>query len=126
MDSKQLCIERIKFLDNINFVEQIEGKYTIGYIEHYCTDRIKVLYLEDNLGSYVSLLYVMEMKNNCDSVCDNLSRKIVNGRFDISGANIILTSTFPILDPDMTFFNKQLSHALLEIWDMSTVVNTAP
>lgn len=101
MDSKQICIERIKFLDNINFVEQIEGKYTIGYIEHYCTNRIKVLYLEDNLGSYVSLLYVMEMKNNCDSVCEIFQEKL---------------STGDLIFQAQTLFLHQASQFLIQIW----------
>ena len=56
MKDRRLCIELIKTCETIKFTEKIEDGNTIGYIDDF--DRqVKVLYLEDNIGKYVSLEY---------------------------------------------------------------------
>ena len=125
MKNRRLCIEQIKTCENIKFTEKIEDGNTIGYIDDF--DRqVKVLYLEDNIGKYVSLEYSAVKKNNSDYVSWCMSERIVHGRHYVLDDKIVLVSTFPILDDDMNNFHKQLHHALLEIWDMNSIAENAP
>ena len=117
---KRIVIELIKLFENIKFTEQPEGDETIGYIQdHY--RRIQVSFLEDNMGKYLKLSYVMEITDGIEEILSNLSSRIVNGRYRMLGNDIILYSIIPILDEK--FLKVQLEHALSEIWDMSTIVN---
>lgn len=122
---RRLCIERIKTCENIKFTEKIEDLYTIGYIDDH-NGQVKVSYLRDNIGQYVSLEYDAVKKNNSDYVSRCLERRIVHGRHSVLEDKIVLVSTFPILDDDMNFFHKQLHHALLEIWVMNNIAEHAP
>ena len=120
---KRLCIEWIKTINSIDFQESIEGENTIGYITD--NDRlIKVFYLEDNIGKYLAFAFRAVKKDNYQSVSKQLSRRIVNGRYEVCEDMIILSSIFPILDTQ--FLYKQINHALLEIWDMNNIVENAP
>ena len=124
-EDRRLCIERIKTCENIKFTEKIEDLYTIGYIDDH-NGQIKVSYLADNVGRYVSLEYDAVKKNNSDYVSRVLERRSVHGRHYVLEDKIVLVSTFPILDEDMNYFHKQLHHALLEIWDMNSIAEHAP
>ena len=125
MKDRRLCIELIKTCENIKFTEKIEDGNTIGYIDDF--DRqVKVLYLEDNIGKYVSLEYSAVKKTNSDYISWCMSERIVHGQHFVLDDKIVLVSTFPILDDDMNFFYKQLQHALLEIWDMNSITKYAP
>ena len=120
---KRLAIECIKIHEDINFTEQLEGENIIGYVDD--NDRhIKVLYLEDNLGKYLSLVYTIDKKENYKEVMNRLSRWIINGRYELLGNQIILCSIFPILDENL--LKKQILHALSEIWDMNNIARNTP
>ena len=116
---KRLCIECIKMLENIRFTESIEGENTIGYIDDN-NRHIKVLYIEDNLGGNIALEFLAKKGDIAQYVSDRLSRRVINGRYKVCDDGIILSSVFPILDEQ--FLNKQIRHALLEIWKMNNVV----
>ena len=121
--NKRLTIECIKIHEDINFTEELEGESTIGYIDD--NDRhIKVLYLEDNLGKYLSLVYAIEKKENYEEVMNRLSRWIINGRYELLGNQIILCSILPILDENL--LKKQIIHAISEIWDMNNIARNTP
>ena len=120
---KRLCIECIKAIERINFSESIEGENTIGYIDDH-NRHIKVLYLEDCLGKYVALTFSAAKKDNIQAVSIELSRRVINGRFEVCEDMVILSSIFPILDTQ--FLYKQIEHALLEIWDMNNIIDYAP
>ena len=120
---KRLCIECIKMLENIRFIESIEDENIIGYIDDN-NRHIKVFYLEDNLGAYIALAFLAKTWGNTQYVSEYLSRRIINGRHEVRDDCIILSSIFPILD--VQFLNKQIRHALLEIWAMNDVVENAP
>ena len=121
--NKRLTIECIKIHEDINFTEELEGESTIGYIDD--NDRhIKVLYLEDNLGKYLSLVYAIEKKENYEEVMNRLSRWIINGRYELLGNQIILCSILPILDENL--LKKQIIHAMSEIWDMNNIARNTP
>ena len=121
--NKRLAIECIKIHEDINFTEELEGESTIGYIDD--NDRhIKVLYLEDNLGKYLSLVYAIEKKENYEEVMNRLSRWIINGRYELLGNQIILCSILPILDENL--LKKQIIHAMSEIWDMNNIARNTP
>ena len=119
---KRIAIECIKLFENIKFSEQIEGSNTIGYI-NYANKQIKVLYHEDNLGKYISLVYLIENITNTDIISNRLSKWIINGRYEVEDDKIFLWSICPILDEQ--FLGKQIQHALTEIWDMTNIVKNA-
>ena len=50
---KRLATECIKSFEDINFIEKTEGNHTIGYIKDDSQHKIKVQYLDDNLGKYI-------------------------------------------------------------------------
>lgn len=120
---KRFCIECIKAIERIKFSESIEDENTIGYIDDN-NRHIKVLYLEDNIGKYIALAFAAVKKDNIQSVSKELSRRIINGRFEVCEDVVILSSIFPILDTQ--FLYKQIEHALLEIWDMNNIIENAP
>lgn len=120
---KRLCIECIKAIEHINFTESIEGENTIGYIDDN-NRHIKVLYLEDNMGKYIALSFATVKKDNIQAASKELSRRVINGRFEVCEDTVILSSIFPILDTQ--FLYKQIGHALLEIWDMNNIIENAP
>lgn len=120
---RRLCIECIKMFDNINFTESIEEGNIIGYIDDN-NRHIKVLYLEDNHGGYLSLEYSVPKKANADYVSEYLSHALINGRHKVTEDSIILSSIFPVLDE--RFLQKQIKHSLIEIWSMANITINAP
>ena len=120
---KRLCIECIKATERINFSESIEGDSTIGYIDDNHR-HIKVLYLEDNIGKYIALAFAAIKKDNIQAVSKELSRRVINGRYEVCEDVVILSSIIPFLDTQ--FLYKQIEHALLEIWDMNNIIEYAP
>ena len=124
LKEKKKAIRRLSSLKDIQFVGKIEGENTIGHIKDH--DKIiQVSYLRDNLGSYFELSSVTEEIENVENAASYLSRWFVNGRYEICGNTIRVLSIFPILDEymqDDSFLYKQISHALLELWDMNNAM----
>lgn len=118
-EDKRNAIELIKSLDEIDFTEHQSGENTIGYIQdHWRT--ISVDFLEDNLGKYLKLSFVMEVQGDSDILMHKLSLWLKSARFKLNGGEIELYQIFPLLDE--RFLLSQVKHALSEIWDMSGVV----
>lgn len=122
MLEKRIVIELIKCIEKIQFTEQIEGDVIIGYIND--NDRVvQVSLLADNLGQYLKLFYpIKSNEENIKKSIPYLSRWFVNGRYKIEGDSIVVYSVLPFIDE--TFLDKQITHALSEIWDMNNVVNS--
>lgn len=123
LTEKKDAINCIKQFEDFQFIEQIEGENVIGYINDH--DRtIQVSFLTDNMGRYLELSHSIETdKTNIEKSIPYLSRWIVNGRYKVCNDFIIVYSIFPILDENLMY--KQIAHALKEIWDMSTIVNSS-
>lgn len=122
MLDKRIIIELIKYIEKIQFTEQIEGDI-IGYIND--GDRIvQVSLLADNLGQYLELSYPIKTDNeNIEKSEPYLQRWFVNGRYKVCNDTIVVYSVIPFLDE--TYLYKQITHSLLEIWDMDNVVNSS-
>jgi hypothetical protein len=60
---------------------------------------------------------------NIQKTTPYLERWFVNGGYRIFNDTIDVYSVIPILDE--TYLYKQITHSLLEIWDMSNVVNSS-
>jgi hypothetical protein len=118
--NKRLAIKMIKLFDDIHFTEHLEGENVIGYIQ-FCDITIQVCFLEDNMGKYLKLSFKIDNIKRVDEILNDLSLRIVYGRWEIVENSIILHSLIPILDK--SFLQKQIVHSLSEIWDMSFVVN---
>lgn len=122
MLDKRIVIELIKCIEKIQFTEQIESDDVIGYIND--NDRVvQVSFLADNLGQYLKLSYpIKSNEENIRKSIPYLSRWFVNGRHKIEGDTIVVYSVLPFIDE--AFLDKQIIHALSEIWDMNNVVNS--
>jgi len=105
---------------HIHFTAKTVGDDVIGYIDDN-ERHMEVQYLEDNLGKYIALVLPMETDYTEDASM-YLKRWIVNGRHELRDGKIVLSTIFPVLGK--AGFEKLLKHALLEIWDMSNIVNT--
>ena len=60
---------------------------------------------------------------NIQKTTPYLETWFVNGRYRIFNDTIDVYSVIPILDE--TYLYKQITYSLLEIWDMSNVVNSS-
>lgn len=109
-------------MGKVQFVEKIDGEHKIGFIKEY-DGIIQVSYRRDNMGEYLELSYTIEWVDNAEKSRSYLKNWFVNGRYEIEGDSIRLYTIFPLLDN--AFLQKQLKHALLEIWDMKTVATSS-
>lgn len=120
--TKKQAVKLIKALEgpHLHFTAEAVGEDVIGYIDDN-ERHIEVHYLEDNLGQYISMVLPMKRADRDEEeVSCYLKRWIVNGRFELTDDSIVLSTIFPILDP--AFLDKQMHHALVELWDMSNIV----
>ena len=122
MEDKKKAVDNIQRYGKVHFVEKIDGEHKIGFIKEY-DGIIQVSYRRDNMGEYLELSYTIEWVDNAEKSRSYLKNWFVNGRYEIEGDSIRLYTIFPLLDN--AFLQKQLKHALLEIWDMKTVATSS-
>ena len=116
---KRMVIGLIGCFEDINFIEQENGDYTIGYIQDH-KRTISVDFLEDNHGRYLKLSYSMKLQGDVKILDHKLSQWFKHGRYKIGEQTIELYQIFPILNENL--LEMQIKHTLSEIWDMSATV----
>lgn len=115
---KRQLTEALQRMDNIHFSEKQGKGDVIGYIVDGGRE-IVVRYKRVVIGAYLSLEHEVDKGEKLADFASYMKRWSVNGRFEEGDDTIVLYSVVPILDE--SFLPQQISHALLEIWDMTNI-----
>lgn len=125
-------VKLFKQFNDIQFTERNIGSHqeakvrsrsnlgnVIGHIQHYGRS-IQVSCVEDKMGQYIVLAYIEGNIMGMEDLTSDLSKRIINSRFQVEDDKIIVNVLCPIHDDNISHNN--IVHALWELWDMGTVI----